>query len=167
MVHAGIIIGVTQTIPGIADTILEEISPIVARAKHAWAARCQERGLSLTHFQVLSILDRSGPMSMSHLADHLGVSLPNATGIVSRMEERGVVERTHDAADRRVVVVQPTEVGRDFSRELGDVRRAEVTALIGALTLEQQENLLRAVRDLRAVIDQLNAQPYPEESLRA
>jgi DNA-binding MarR family transcriptional regulator len=167
MVHLCIIIGVTQTVPGIADAILEEIAPIVARAKHAWAARCQERGLSLTHFQVLSILDRSGPMPMSHLAEHLGVSLPNATGIISRMEERGVVERLHDATDRRVVVVQPTQVGLEFSRELGDVRRTQLTALIGALTLEQQENLLRAVRDLRAVIDQPTSQPVSKEPLPA
>ena len=167
MVHVCIISRVTPTSPGIADTILEEFAPIVARAKHAWAARCQERGLSLTHFQVLSILDRSGPMPMSHLADHLGVSMPNATGIISRMEERGVVARTHDQADRRVVVVQPTDAGRDFSRELGDVRRTQLTRLINALTPEQQENLLRAVRDVRAAIDQPDNPHYPEEPLSA
>ena len=167
MVHLCIIFGVSPNSPGIADAILDEVAPIVARAKHAWAARCQERGLSLTHFQVLSILDRSGPMPMSHLADHLGVSLPNATGIVSRMEERGVVARTHDQADRRVVVVQPTDTGRDFSRELGDMRRTQLAGLINALTSEQQENLLRAVRDIRAVLDQIDTPSRHEEPLTA
>ena len=78
----------TETTASIAGLILDEVAPIIARAKAAWAARCHERGLSMTHFQVLALLDRGGPLTMSRLADQLGVSLPNATGIISRMEER-------------------------------------------------------------------------------
>ena len=142
----------TPTHASIADAILDELTPLLSQAKSAWAARCQERGLSITHFQVLAHLDRHGPLSMGGLADHLGVSLPNATGIVSRMEERGVVERGHDVDDRRRVIVRLTETGHEFTRELGDLRRAHVTALIEALPPESQENLLRAIRDVRAAI---------------
>ena len=142
----------TATQPSIADAVLAELTPLLSSAKAAWAARCQERGLSITHFQVLAHLDRHGPMPMGGLADHLGVSLPNATGIVSRMEERGVVERAHDQDDRRRVIVRLTDAGHEFTRELGDIRRAHVTALIEALPPESQENILRAIRDVRAAI---------------
>jgi DNA-binding MarR family transcriptional regulator len=148
-----IIVGVPETItPAIASLVLDELTPLLNSAKSAWAARCQERGLSMTHFQVLAHLDRSGSVPMGSIADALGVSLSNTTGIVSRMEERGVVERVHDQDDRRRVIVRMTDAGREVMQELGDLRRQHLTTIIEALPPESQENLLRAIRDVRAAI---------------
>lgn len=152
-----IIVALSETILPIADLVLDEISPLLTRAKRMWAERCQERGLSVTHFQVLAVLDSAGPLSMSRLADHMGVSLPNATGIISRMEERGVIERAHDDVDRRLVMVRLTDAGRDVTRELSDLHRSQLSALIGAMPIAQQENLLRAVRDVRSAIERRTA----------
>ncbi len=152
---------VTRTTTSIAGLILDEVAPLLGRAKAAWATRCQERDLSMTHFQALTLLDRSGPIPMSHLAEQMGVSLPNATGIITRMEERGVVERAHDEHDRRLVLVRLTPPGQDFIRELGDLRRAQLTALIDAMAPEQQENLLRAIRDVLAVLPSTTEERSP------
>lgn len=151
----------TQTTTSLADLIIDEVSPLLTRAKRMWAERCQERGLSVTHFQVLAVLDGVGPLSMSRLADHMGVSLPNATGIISRMEERGVIERSHDDRDRRRVMVRLTDAGRDIARELSDLHRRQLTALIQAMTPEGQQNLLRAIRDVRATVEQASSPPAP------
>ena len=43
---------------------------------------------------------------MSRLAELLDVSFSNATGIIDRMEERGLVERVRVPDDRRVVLVR-------------------------------------------------------------
>src|SRR5437867_9532846 len=56
--------------------------------------------LSLIHLHVLSTLEADGPLPMSRLADMLDVSVASATGIVSRMEERNIVERRHTDDDR-------------------------------------------------------------------
>lgn len=145
MISTTIITRLSQTI---ADAVFEELRPLLSRAKSAWAAHCQEHGVSMLHMQVLAHLERTGPVSMSSLADHLGVSLPNASGIVSRMEERRLIERSHDQGDRRRVIVRLTDAGAQFTRELGDLRRAHVTALIAALSPASQQNLLRALRDV-------------------
>lgn len=152
---------VTDTAASLAETIIDELTPLLTRAKRMWAERCQERGLSVTHFQVLAVLDGQGPLSMTRLADHMGVSLPNATGIISRMEERGVVARTHDALDRRRVLVRVTDAGREVVRELSDLHRSQLTALIQAMTPERQENLLRAIRDVRATVEPASSPPAP------
>jgi len=143
----------------IADAVFDELAPLLTQAKSAWAAQCQERGVSMIHVQVLAHLDRTGPVSMGSLADHLGVSLPNASGIVSRIEERRLIEREHDHGDRRRVIVQLTDAGREFTRELGDLRRAHVTALVGALPAESQQNLLRAIRDVRSALARRSEEP--------
>lgn len=156
MIHATIITRLNETI---ADAVFDELAPLLSRAKSAWAAHCQEHGVSMLHVQVLAHLDRTGPASMSSLADHLGVSLPNASGIASRMEERRLIERSHDAGDRRRVLVRLTDAGAQFTRELGDLRRAHVTALIAGLPAESQQNLLRAIRDVRAAIAERSEEP--------
>ena len=48
---------------------------------------------------------------MGRLADLLGVSLSNASGLIDRLEERGFVERTRVPEDRRIVMVRVTDAG--------------------------------------------------------
>ena len=81
-------------------------------AFQAWARDT----LSLVHLSVLSALEANGPMSMTKLADTMDVSVASATGIVTRMEKRGVVRRRHDEDDRRVVMVEITSAGAKVSK---------------------------------------------------
>jgi len=54
-----------------------------------------------------------GPLSLSGLAEAVGVDAPYATLIVDSLEERGLVERQPDPADRRRKLVTLTPAGRD------------------------------------------------------
>ena len=63
-------------------------------------------GVSMTQVHVLSLLQHHGDVPMSRLADLLDVSVSNATGLIDRMEERGLVERVRVPDDRRVVIVR-------------------------------------------------------------
>ena len=51
------------------------------------------QGISMTQLHVLHLLEHHGELTMSRLAELLDVSLSNATGLIDRMEERGLVER--------------------------------------------------------------------------
>ena len=62
---------------------------------------------------------------MGDLAEELDVSVASATGIVDRMEQRGLVERRHGPDDRRVVMVDLTATGgRHVSATCGEHRDA-------------------------------------------
>ncbi len=54
-----------------------------------------------------------GPLSLSGLAEAVGVDAPYATLIVDSLEERGLVERQPDPADRRRKLVTLTPAGQD------------------------------------------------------
>jgi DNA-binding MarR family transcriptional regulator len=108
---------------------------------------------SLIHLNVLTMLEADGPDSMSHLAEALDVSVASMTGIVDRMEKRGLVERRHEGNDRRVVLVYPTDAGRDVFREIDERRRIALGKLLEQLTVEELEGLLKghvALRKRRA-----------------
>ncbi|MFL5681193.1 MAG: MarR family winged helix-turn-helix transcriptional regulator [Chloroflexota bacterium] len=111
--------------------------------------------LSLVHIHVLTILELQGPLSMTRLAEELDVSVASATGIVNRMEERGLVERRHGDTDRRVVSVQPTRAGGEVFERLHRRRRQKLRKLLGQLSdFELQAFLtgLSAMRRARTAI---------------
>jgi DNA-binding MarR family transcriptional regulator len=114
--------------------------------------------LSLIHLHVLSSLEADGPQAMSHLADMLDVSVASATGIVSRMEERSLVERRHDSDDRRVVLVVPTETGTNVFRAMNEHRKERLSMLLARLTDDELTALLTGLRAVRAARESLHAE---------
>jgi len=106
--------------------------------------------LSLIHLHVLSAVEADGPLPMSHLAEMLDVSVASATGIVDRMEERGLVERGRSQTDRRVVLVHVTETGRAIFRDLTEHRRRKLTGLLARLADDELTGLLAGLRAMRA-----------------
>jgi DNA-binding MarR family transcriptional regulator len=104
---------------------------------------------SLVHLQVLFTLDSEGPLPMSRLADAMDVSQASATGIVDRMEQRGLVERLRDDADRRVVRVALAAGGRQTLGVMASERRDHLAQIIDQLTDHELEGFLAGLRGMR------------------
>ena len=110
--------------------------------------RMRRLGVSFTHFHIVSLLERHGEMPMSRLADMLDISLPNASGVIDRLEELGYVERSRDADDRRVVHVRATDAGRQKLAEAEVLKDEAVQSVLDRLDERQLERLALAVDDL-------------------
>ncbi len=98
---------------------------------------------------VLLVLEADGPVPMRVLAEGLDVSQASATGIVDRMEQRGLVERHRDDEDRRVVRVALTEEGRTMIGTLAADRREKIALLLDDLTDEELQGFLLGARAMR------------------
>jgi DNA-binding MarR family transcriptional regulator len=85
-------------------------------------SHCEERGkpyvITPPQWGALSLLLVDDGMTIGTMSQKRGVDAPAATGIVSRLEQIGLVERRHDREDRRVVKVYLTNEGRDISQTL-------------------------------------------------
>jgi len=85
-------------------------------------AHCEERGkpyvVTPPQWGALSLLLVQDGMTIGIMSQKRRVDAPAATGIVTRLEQTGLVERRHDREDRRVVKVYLTEEGRDISQTL-------------------------------------------------
>ena len=142
--------------PELVDEILAQIQPLIASQRKAVARHGCLRATSSTHLHVLFLLDCEGPMAMGRLAELLDVSLPNVTGIIDRMVERGLVERGRDDSDRRVVTVQATQAGRATVEEIDQIRRRTLAGVLERLTPEQQRRALQTFTELRAAASTLD-----------
>ena len=105
--------------------------------------------LSLVHIQVLVALEAEGPLPMRVLSERMDVSQASATGIVDRMEQRGLVSRQRDEEDRRVTRVHLTERGRQVIERLGAERRDRLSKLLDQLTDEELQAFLIGSRAMR------------------
>ncbi len=120
--------------------------------------------LSLVHLNVLIVLNAEGPLPMRGLAEALDVSQASATGIVDRMEQRGLVTRERDAEDRRVVRVLPSATGRSLIDGVADQRRDHLARLLEGLTDDEVSGFLLGMRAMRRVREALHAQPSNPET---
>jgi DNA-binding MarR family transcriptional regulator len=106
--------------------------------------------LSLVYLNVLIALEEEGPLSMKRLAEAMDVSDASATGIVDRMEKRGLVERRHGTEDRRQVLVYPTEAGARVFRDMADRRSAMLSRILDDVSEDDLVALLRGMRAIHA-----------------
>ena len=134
------------------DEILAGTAVIAGHQRGAVARRLHRQGISMAHLQTLWILQEHGPLPISRLADLLGVADPNATGIIDRMEQRGLVERLRDGADRRVVIVSQTPDGARAVEEIDGWRSEMFEALLQRLDTDQLSRLVGGIKELREAI---------------
>lgn len=66
---------------------------------------------------VLFNLDKRGACQMSELGKALGVTKPNITFLVDKLEADGLVQRFQDPSDRRVTKIEITGSGQEYIKE--------------------------------------------------
>jgi DNA-binding MarR family transcriptional regulator len=88
-------------------------------------AHCEQRAkpyvITPPQWGALSLLLVDDGMTISAMSQKRGVDAPAGTGIITRLEQLGLVERRHDREDRRLVKVYLTDEGRDISNTLVSV----------------------------------------------
>ena len=134
------------------ETILTEVSSWIGELRCASMGRLVQGHVSLSHMHVLWLLQHHGSMTMSRLADLLDVSLSNATGIIDRMEEKGLIERVRVPDDRRLVLVVPGAAGVEALEASETTKRERLRAVLGHLTAAERPVVLTALRSLRRAL---------------
>jgi DNA-binding MarR family transcriptional regulator len=140
-----------------ADAVLDELTGWAARDRLRMFTAWHRGALSLVHLSVLALLEAKGPLPMSAVAEAMDVSQASATGIIDRMEERGLVERQRAEGDRRVVSIHLTEAGTSVSREIIEQRRERLRRILSELSPEEVEGFLKGVRAIRGARERLVA----------
>ena len=96
---------------------------------------------------VLHLIEPGRPLPMGRLADTLSCDASNVTGLVDRLETRGLIRRQASPADRRVKVLQLTPAGSRLRAQL--LRRMTGQSLpLSRLSPDQQRALVKILETL-------------------
>ncbi|WP_217428027.1 MarR family winged helix-turn-helix transcriptional regulator [Microlunatus speluncae] len=79
--------------------------------------------LTYTQYLVLVALWRDEQLTVSSLGGQLGLDSGTVSPLLKRMAARGLVERTREGGDERLVTVRLTKRGRALQDELADLPR--------------------------------------------
>ncbi|WP_330176004.1 MarR family transcriptional regulator [Streptomyces sp. NBC_01498] len=107
----------TQHTDPLTLEVVELIGTVVARYYEEYDHAAAEHSLTGAQARVLGLLSIE-PMPMRRIARKLKCEPSNVTGIVDRLESRGLAERQPDPGDRRVKLAAATETGRETARRL-------------------------------------------------
>ncbi len=72
----------------------------------------KQTGLTASQLLLLRIVCDAGPKSIGKIAQRLNLSQATATGLVKRLEKRGLIDKIRDTSDRRRMIIDITPSGR-------------------------------------------------------
>ena len=127
------------------------IARTAAILEHGVAEALREHGITPTQYNVLRILRGAGANGLcrNEVRDRLIAPVPDATRLLDRMVELGLVSRDRDLKDRRFVTTRITRRGLDLLTRLDDpielLHRRRLGHL-GATRLRELIDLLAEVR---------------------
>lgn len=141
--------GVLEGESEVVDAVLAANRVFVAVATNALAGI--EPQVTLPQFRTLVLLDQRGSMTMTELAQALGVVRSTATRMCDRLVAKRLVRRAVDRTNRRRVVLSMLAGGRELIAESTRRRTAEITRLLAAISADDQERLADSLRLLVTV----------------
>lgn len=94
------------------------------------------------------------PVSMGEVSQLLEVPMSTATRIVDWLVHNELAVRLAHPDDRRVVLIQPTETGRDVYRSINDFIKIRVEQVFSPFTQEERQQLSALVKKLISTLEE-------------
>lgn len=106
-------------------------------------------GLSLTQYNVLRILRGAGSagLACSEIGERMLTHDPDVTRLLDRLESRGLITRSREKSDRRVITIRITKEGMSIARQLERPVEDALKRQLGHLT-QPQLHLLTELLEL-------------------
>ena len=130
-------------------TIEEEVIVALRRITRAADIHSHllQRDFSVTGPQLstLRVVHRLQPVSTGALARAAYIGYATLTGILDRLEERGLVTRTRDPADRRTVILNMTNAGERLLKSAPSLLQVRLREELLRIPESEQQALLKSL----------------------
>jgi DNA-binding MarR family transcriptional regulator len=131
---------------------LEEVFLELVRTLHGELANQMVSGITGSQFFVLKKIFQKGRLTVSEVAEELGVSLSAITALVNRLVNNGLAVRSRDEEDRRLVWLEATDKGVEVLSRCMEGRRKVAEKYFGQLPKKDLEKLIEIYERILAVV---------------
>ncbi len=101
----------------------------------------------------LLVLYEAGAMSPSHLARRIMVKSSTVTGIIDRLEHKGLVTRVRNSPDRRVITIELTQEGRDLAQNAPPPIQMKIVQGLNKMGNDERKEIIKSLAKLAEMID--------------
>ncbi len=142
----------------LAQEVDQHLSIIRQRLREPLETEFARGGLTGPQRMVMQVLVRSEGLSLKELSARLSLAHSTVSGIVDRLQARGMVVRRRDEADGRATIIAPSSEVRDFvANRMPELAISPLTEALRGASGSEQATVLRGLRKLRALIEQSRA----------
>jgi MarR family transcriptional regulator, 2-MHQ and catechol-resistance regulon repressor len=104
--------------------------------------------LGLSDFMVLEALLHKGPLTMSAIGKKILLANASMTSAIDRLDERGLVVRKTDSADRRIRLIHLTARGKALILAIYDRHQQQLEELMANFSQIERAQLYRSLKKL-------------------
>ncbi len=123
-------------------------------------------GVTMVQMQVLVQLKQCQMCTIGDLADAIGSAPGNASAMCKMLEKKGLVTRTRNPEDERIVLVSLTDQGRGLLHEVEKELTAKYNPLLAEYSDEDFEQILTGMGKLKEVVTSLHHASDPNQLRR-
>jgi len=117
------------------------LSQVGAHAALRFAERLAPLNLNPPHAGILRVIKEADGLSQQALGEKLGMFPSRLVLVLDELEQRGLVERRDNPADRRSYALHLTRAGRATLEQIGRIGREHQDALCAALDERERTQL--------------------------
>lgn len=149
-----------MNVPNIKDLVDRYIAVSFSVEKKAASLVKNQIGSDLTNDQhfTLRYINQVGSCTSSELAEVFDVKKSAITAMITRMWEKGLIQRTRDENDRRVVYLTLTEKGNELYIKAEEKIHNLVESLINRFDQAEIQQFIETFEKLDKVLSQSNGQ---------
>jgi DNA-binding MarR family transcriptional regulator len=142
-------------ISALAEEMERNLSHIRRALRTPLDAEVKRGELTAPQIGVMREVVRHDGISLKDLSRAVGLAHSTVSGIVDRLEKRGMLARRTDAVDGRMSRIYPTTVVKDFVRDqIPALSRGPLEAALERATDNERTNMSEAIRRLRELLEQ-------------
>jgi DNA-binding MarR family transcriptional regulator len=131
------------------ESLSEAFWGVARQLRHLSRETLEPWDITPSQSRALNVLMHHGVMRLNELSDHLRIAPRSTTEVVDGLQERGLLRRRPDPADRRATLVELTEQGTSAGEAIRAARNAEAERFFGDLSQSDRAHLARILRKLR------------------
>jgi DNA-binding MarR family transcriptional regulator len=137
-----------------AEAIDRDLRTIRERIRRPLEAAVARGNLTGPQQSVMHALVRSDGLSLKDLSAHLGLAHSTVSGIVDRLQERGLVERQTSGTDKRVTRIGVTPQVRDFVRDtMPGLLLHPLEEALARATAAQRRAIVEGLKTLKELLE--------------
>ncbi len=140
--------------PKLLDTCthdLMETTPHVIQAIRVEMRRGRGADISIPQFRTLRFIQKNPDSSLSHLAEHLGLTLPSVSKLVDGLTKQKLVTRKESTSDRRKLTLVLTQTGESIVDTARANARANLARKLKDLSDEDLQTISKAMHILHPI----------------
>lgn len=135
----------------LAGRMLDLIEGAYVAIRSSFVGEWPQIELTMTQLRALVLLSQE-PQRMGSLASWMGIGMSSATSLMDRLVDKGLVERTSDPQDRRVVTCSLTPRGRSEMERFWRIGRLSIRELADRLSTEELEVVVKGLETFHEAI---------------